>query len=220
MDIKNTSNINFRGTFILKPQNQKIREAIPQITRKGKQIFYDIKNDGDIAFVTQDKYDKRVCEFVENNGTKFEYYPEISTKDGLDDEIPSGLKKLIAIRDNCIINDLKLLKRFIFGDSLHLRNQSKFMTEAINTLRLNVENAKIEINDKGVFIIRDAVKKRTIKSTGFKNGMSYFFVIPDTLDRNTSRYLIGKNGQQIVKEYKTPKEISAFNKAFMNAIKS
>jgi len=220
MDIKNTSNINFSGTFVFLPQNPKVREAIPQIIKKGKQVFYDIKNAGDIALVTQDKYDKRVCEFIENNGTKFEYYPEISTKDGLDDEIPSGLKKLIAVRDNCIIKNLQLLKRFISKESLHLRIQSKYITDAINTLRLNVENAKIEINDKGLFIIRDAGKGRTIKSTGFKNGMGYFFIIPDTLDRDTYRYLIGKNGQVIIKEFQTPKDISAFNKAFIKAINS
>ena len=56
---------NFKGTFVLNPQNVQVRKVIPDIIKKGRQIFYDIKNEGDVVIVTKDKYDKRVRDFIE-----------------------------------------------------------------------------------------------------------------------------------------------------------
>ena len=95
MQINNTSNTNFKGTFILNPKNQQTREAIPEIVKKGRQIFYNIKRHGDAVIVTQDKFDKRVSNFIENNKINFEYYPELSTKSGLDDQKPLKLTQLL-----------------------------------------------------------------------------------------------------------------------------
>ena len=108
---------NFKGTFVLNPQNVQVRKVIPDIIKKGRQIFYDIKNEGDVVIVTKDKYDKRVRDFIEEKNLEFSYYPEISTRSGLDDEIPSGLKTLINIKNNCVIKDLNL---YILGDILSI----------------------------------------------------------------------------------------------------
>ena len=214
----NVSN-NFKGTFILNTKNQTVKNAIPDIIKKGRQLFYNIKNDGDIVLVTKDKYDKKVYEFINNEKIQFSYYPEISTKSGLDDEIPSKLKKLLNINNNCIINNPALLSKFLSNNKkLHLSKQSEYLQEAINTLRLNIEKLKIDINEKGIFVIRDADKHRTIKSTGFRGGMSYVFVIPDALYEASRRVLIGKNGKEIVKEYTTPNEMLEFNKKFQKFV--
>lgn len=95
METKNISNANFRGAFLLKPQTPQVREAIPDIVKKGRQIFRDIKSDGDVVLVTKDKFDSRIGKFIETEGLQFEYYPEISTKSGLDDQKPLGLKNLL-----------------------------------------------------------------------------------------------------------------------------
>ena len=205
---------NFKGTFVLNPQNVQVRKVIPDIIKKGRQIFYDIKNEGDVVIVTKDKYDKRVRDFIEEKNLEFSYYPEISTRSGLDDEIPSGLKTLINIKNNCVIKDLNLLDKFLFNTKLHLSKQSEYLQEAMDTLRLNTENAKISIDDKGLFVIRDNSKLRTIKSTGFNSGFAYVSVVPDSTGQEIKRYLIGKNGKEIIKEFNTPKEILGFNKIF------
>lgn len=217
MDLKTNSNINFKGAFVFKAPSAEVKTAIPDIIKKGRQIFYNIKNDGDVVIVTKDKYDKRIKDFIEETGSKFEYYPEISTKSGLDDEIPSGLKKLIQLKDNCVITNLKTLNRFLNNSKIHLSKQIEYLQQAMNTLRLNIENTKISINDKNLFVIRDEAKNRTIKSTGFVCGNAYVHIIPDSLNEEAKRYLIGQNGKSITKEYTSPKDIIAFMKIFKKA---
>ena len=218
MQINNTSNTNFKGTFILNPKNQQTKEAIPEIVKKGRQIFYNIKRPGDAVIVTQDKFDKRVSNFIENNKMNFEYYPEISTKSGLDDQKPLKLTQLLCLKDNCVVKNLKLLNKFLSDNPVHLSKQNEYLHETLNTLRLNIENPKIEVNQKGIFTIRDEAKKRTIKSSGFRNGNSYVYMYPDAAWEDSKRYLVGANGKQILKEYKTPNEIREFNNKFKKFI--
>lgn len=221
MRINKTNNTpNFTGAFILKPNNAQTKEIIPNIIQKGRQIFYNIKEEGDVVLVTKDKYDKSVRDFIEAENIKFRYYPEISTKSGLDDEVPSGLKTLLNIKNNCIVRTLSILDKFIPNNPLHLSKQSEYIHEAMNTLRLNISSAKIEIDDKGLFIIKDKAKQRTIKSTGFKNGMSYICIIPNSPTQESRRILVGKNGKEIIKEYNTPKEIKDFLKTFKKLMES
>lgn len=220
MKTNNISNTSFKGSFVINSKNSRIKEAIPQIIKRGRQLFYDIKQDGDVVIVTKDKYDKRVAEFIDSNNLEFEYYPEISTSSGLDDQIPSVLKNMLKIKNNCVIKDLGLLNKFFKNSKLHLSTQSKYLQDTVDTLRLNIENSKVEIDSKGRFLIRDAVKERTVVSAGFNSGTSYVYVIPDSLNQDTKRFLIGKNGKEIIKEFSTPKEMSAFNKAFKKAAAS
>ena len=218
IDKYKNSNINFSGTFILRPDNIQTKNAIPSIIKKGRQILYNIKNEGDVVIVTKNNYDSHIRDFIEAKNLNFEYYPQISTKSGLDDQIPSKLKNLLKINDNCVISNLKILNKFLQKRTPNLSKQTEYLYEATNTLRLNIENPKIKIDDKGIFIIRDEAKKRTIKSTGFQNGNSYICVIPDNPNMETGRFLIGKNGKNIIKEYNTPKEIIHFYKTFKEII--
>ena len=222
MQINKNSNTNFTGTFILKTKNKQIKNEIPNIIKKGRQIFYDIKKDGDVVLVTKDKYDYRVKNFIEASSgkLKFEYFPEISTSSGLDEQIPSKLKNLLEIKNNCVINNMKTLNRFLNEKKLHLSKQSEYLYNAVDTLRLYIEDAKIVINEKGLFEIRDNVKNRTIKSTGFNNGAAYVHIIPDSPAQESKRFMIGKNGKELIKEYNTPKDIFDFLKIFKKAIEA
>lgn len=220
MKTNNVSSTGFNGAFIINFNNSKIKESIPNILRKGKQVFYDIKTPGDVVLVTKDKYDKRVGEFIHSNNLGFEYYPEISTSCGLDDQIPSVLKKMLDIKNNCVIKDWNLLNKFFVNTKLHLSSQGKYLKEAMDTLRLNVGKSKVEIDSKGHFVVRDIEKERTIFSTGFKDGMSYICVVPNSLNQETKRFLVGQNGKNIIKEFNTPKDIADFNKAFKKTVSS
>ena len=208
------SNPGFRGTFVLNPKSQKIREMVPDIVKKHRQIFHNIKNEGDIVIVTRNNKDRHIKDFINSEKIDFEYYPEISTKSGLDDGIPEGLKKIIGIKNNCVIKSLGLLNKFFSENQIHLSKQSEYLHETLNTLRLNIENPRITINDRGIFVIRDDAKQRTIKSTEFLSGNAYVYILPDSINQEIKRFLIGSNGKQIVKEYSTPKDIRTFNKAF------
>ena len=113
-----------------------------------------------------------------------------------------------------------MLDKFFASGNIHLSKQSEFLQEALNTLRLNIEKLKIEINNKGTFVIRDEAKQRRIKSSGFRGGTAYIAVIPDSYTQETKRFLVGKNGKEVIKEYNTPKEIFSFNKIFNKIIKA
>lgn len=218
MDVNNISTNNFKGAFVLKPKTQQIREAIPNIIPKGRQIFRDIKTEGDVVIVTKDKYDKKVRDFIKAGEYPFAYYPEISTKSGLDDEIPSGLKHLMRIKNNCVVRNMNILDRFLVSRKPHLSEQSKYIQDAVDTLRLNTGSAKVQIDEKGIFFMRDEDKKRTIRSTGFRDGIAYVCVIPDSMTQDVRRFLVGKNGKEVIKEFITPSEMADFNRAFTKAI--
>lgn len=218
MNTNNISTNNFKGAFVLKPKTQQMREIIPNIIPKGRQIFRDIKSEGDVVLVTKDKYDKKVRDFIKAEDVTFEYYPEISTKDGLDDEIPSGLKELMRIKNNCVVRHINILNKYMSARKPHLSEQSRYIQDAVDIIRLNIGNAKVQIDGKGFFFIRDNAKERTIKSTGFKNGQTYISVVPDSLNQDVQRYLIGKNGKEIIKNFETPNDWKAFNKAFAKAL--
>ena len=88
----NQSNLNFSGSFRIPRGNLKAQHEIPQLFTQGRQIFYDIKEDGDMFIVLRDNYDRRVAKYIkENNVSGLEYYLEINTKSGLDDQKPAGL---------------------------------------------------------------------------------------------------------------------------------
>ncbi len=215
MEISDISANNFRGTFVLKPKTQQVREAIPNIIKKGRQIFYDIKSECDVVIVTKDKYDKRVKEFITKESVDFAYYPEINTSSGLDDQMPSILKTLMDKKNNCVIKSLNLLDKFLVPNKLSLTKQGKYIQKAINTLRLNTDNARVQVDNNGMFFVRDNAKQRTIETPGFKDGMAYFYIKPDHIAyQDSHRILVGKNGQEIIKEFKTPKDWKIFNKAF------
>lgn len=215
MKTNNISTNNFKGTFVLQPKTQQIREAIPDIVKKGRQIFHDVKTEGDVVIVTKDKYDKKVKEFIEREKVAFAYYPEINTSSGLDNEVPSGLRALMRQKNNCVIRSLSLLDKFLTSRALHLSTQSEYIQNAINTLRLNTGNARVQIDNKGKFFVRDLEKQRTIMTPGFKNGMAYLYVRPEHIEyQDSRRVLVGKNGQEIIKEFETPKDMKIFNKVF------
>ena len=98
---------------------------------------------------------------------------------------------------------------------MNLNAQSEYIQNAIDTLRLNTSGARVQIDDNGMFFVRDEAKQRTINTFGFKNGMAYLYVRPDHVEyQDSRRVLVGKNGQEIIKEFETPKDWKKFNKAF------
>lgn len=213
----NNNNTNFTGTFILKTKNAQAKEAIPNIIKKGRQIFHNIKYHDDIVIVTKDKYDYKVRDFIESSNIDFEYYPEISTKSGLDNQKPFGLQQLLFVKNNCAIDNIKTLDTFL-KKHIPLSKQIEYLHNTMETLRLNIELPEIKIDKNNLFVIRDEAKKRNIKSTGFNNGDSFIHVIPDSKLEETKKYRVVKNGKSLEKEYKTPDEIIYFLKMFKKAI--
>ncbi len=217
--LNNTNNTNFSGTFRIKRPEAKAKAEIPAMFTQGCQIFRDIKQKGDMVVVLRDNYDKRVGKYIqENYPIGIEYYPEINTKSGLDDEKPEGLKKLIKDKSVIVKEGLETILTAISEQKIIKKPKkyraAKEVEKIANALRLNIENPQIT-SDKSLTRIRDEQKKRTIEIIATNLTTSYVYVKPDSLDSDSIKCIINGKGQ-IVKIFETPKDISKFSKMFNN----
>ena len=217
--LNNTSNTNFSGAFRIERPYTKAKAEIPAMFTQGRQIFRDIKQKGDMVVVLRDNYDKRVGQYIqENYPIEIEYYPEINTKSGLDDEKPEELKKLIEDKSTIVKKGLKNILAAISEQKVIKKPKKYRATKEVekiaNALRLNIENPQIA-SDKSLTRIRDEQKKRTIEIIATNPATSYVYVKPDSLDSDSIKCIINGKGQ-IVKTFETPNDICKFNKIFKN----
>ena len=172
-----------------------------------------------MVIVLRDNYDKRVGQYIqENYPIEIEYYPEINTKSGLDDEKPEELKKLIKDKSTTVKRGLKNILAAISEQKVIKKPKKYRATKEVekiaNALRLNIENPQIA-SDKSLTHIRDEQKKRTIEIIATNPATSYVYVKPDSLDSDSIKCIINGKGQ-IVKTFETPNDICKFNKIFKN----
>lgn len=215
MQISKISNQNFEGTFRIKPNELKAKEEIPQLFTQGRQIFNDILETGDSFIVVRNQYDKRVGKYLQENGIcGVEYYPEINTKSGLDDEKPEGLLKLIKDKTVKVITDINE----IYMTSLAQKRLPKYpkskkeVDKISNALRLNIENPRI-VSTPASTKVRDEDKKRTIEIIMQNKGTTYVYVKPDSLNEDSVKCILDGQGK-IVKKFETPNEMMKFIRIF------
>ena len=91
MQVNNINNISFTGGFKFPNMPKSAKEALPNVVNKGKQIFYGYEKPRTVFLVTRDCLDLKVLRFAKEHKLKGEYYPNINTKAGLDNEIHAGL---------------------------------------------------------------------------------------------------------------------------------
>lgn len=215
--LNNQSNINFNGAFRFKPNEINAKADVPKLFTQGRQVFQNILEDGDEVIVVRKNYDKRVANYLKDNNIRgVEYYPEIDTKCGLDDEIPEGLLKLIKAKSVVVIENLEEIVSSIVSRANVPRRKvpkiDKELNKIANALRLNIENPKV-VSNKSFTQIRDDHKMRTIEVIAPNSATSYVHVIPDSLNEQSVKCILNGKGQ-IVKTFDTPNEIHKFNLLF------
>lgn len=213
----NTSSLRFSGAFRFKPNEFKAKADVPNLFTQGRQVFHNILEDGDEVIVVRNNYDKRVANYLKDNNIRgVEYYPEIDTKCGLDDEIPEGLLKLIKSKSVVVIENLEEIVSSIASRANVPRRKvpkiDKELNKIANALRLNIENPKV-VSNKSFTRIRDEHKMRTIEVIAPNSATSYVHVIPDSLNEQSVKCILNGKGQ-IVKTFDTPNEIHKFNLLF------
>lgn len=213
----NTSSLRFSGAFRFKPNEIKAKADVPKLFTQGRQVFHNILEDGDEVIVVRKNYDKRVANYLKDNNIRgVEYYPEIDTKCGLDDEIPEGLLKLIKSKSVVVIENLEEIVSSIASRANVSRRKvpkiDKELNKIANALRLNIENPKV-VSNKSFTRIRDEHKMRTIEVIAPNSATSYVHVIPDSLNEQSVKCILNGKGQ-IVKTFDTPNEIHKFNLLF------
>ena len=215
--LNNQSNINFNGAFRFKPNEINAKADVPKLFTQGRQVFHNILEDGDEVIVVRKNYDKRVANYLKDNNIRgVEYYPEIDTKCGLDDEIPEGLLKLIKSKSVVVIENLEEIVSSIASRTNVPRRKvlkiDKELNKIANALRLNIENPKV-VSNKSFTRIRDEHKMRTIEVIAPNSATSYVHVIPDSLNEQSVKCILNGKGQ-VVKTFDTPSEIHKFNLLF------
>lgn len=213
----NTSSLRFSGAFRFKPNEIKAKADVPNLFTQGRQVFHNILEDGDEVIVVRNNYDKRVANYLKDNNIRgVEYYPEIDTKCGLDNEIPEGLLKLIKSKCVVVIENLEEIVSSIVSRANVPRRKvpkiDKELNKIANALRLNIENPKV-VSNKSFTRIRDEHKMRTIEVIAPNSATSYVHVIPDSLNEQSVKCILNGKGQ-IVKTFDTPNEIHKFNLLF------
>lgn len=213
----NTSSLRFSGAFRFKPNEIKAKADVPNLFTQGRQVFHNILEAGDEVIVVRNNYDKRVANYLKDNNIRgVEYYPEIDTKCGLDDEIPEGLLKLIKSKCVVVIENLEEIVSSIVSRANVPRRKvpkiDKELNKIANALRLNIENPKV-VSNKSFTRIRDGHKMRTIEVIAPNSATSYVHVIPDSLNEQSVKCILNGKGQ-IVKTFDTPNEIHKFNLLF------
>lgn len=213
----NTQNINFSGAFKIKPTETKAIEEIPTLFTQGRQIFSNILEKGDRVFVVRDNYDRRIGKYLKENSIEgVEYYPTINTKSGLDDQEPEGLLALLKEKTDEIKTGIDEILEAIStrkrpAPKIKKPNVQREIERVANSLRLNIENPKVVINNNNFIQIRDAEKNRTIEIFGSNKGTRYVYVRPDSLAEEPIKCIINNQGE-IIKQFTTPKDIIKFSK--------
>ena len=189
MKIENSANT-FKGGFHFKNVDTITRKTLPGIIRKNnRQLYFNLKEPGDMFLVTHDSDNHKVVDFIKSNNLKFDFYPNISTANNIRE--PETLLEKINQQKNSIIRKVDFIKSPI--------KSSMSLTRAINTvsrtLRLNIDNPVIAKNDKVMTTIRDNSKERNINVILTKGNTYYVEVIPDSQNIDRTYAIFNSRGK-------------------------
>ena len=223
MQVQNINNIDFKGGFKVYnvTPNKKAMSEISRFVSRGKQIFNNFQNEGDVFVLTRPDLDRRLIPILNEHKLKFDYYPEMDTRLGLDSEIPEGLEAVLPRfkvnneRANSVAANysvLKQLKKISHYPALYTAN-------ILKTLNLQGGNPSLLYGKGKVIIQNPDLNKKIIISKADKNFVHY--VIEDELHSTSSytplrRYAIRSDGEKIG-EYSHPDEILNFLRLFKQA---
>ena len=223
MQVQNSTNINFQGGFRFRTMKTSAKTELPNLFKRGKQIFYDFENKGDVFLLTRLDKDYHVARFIKKHKLKFEYYPELSTTTRqLDSEIHEPLTEMI--------NELKPKKITSFDEMIcsikerlraeniaksglrpgidpeRITTDSKILSE----LGINVQNAKHSVKD-GLHMITGKNGEKALVSAPSRNGFRYVMYQPKSIEEEVRRYAVASDGM-VIAEFKTPNEIAQFKR--------
>ena len=104
----NSYNNSFTGAFRFKPSEIKAKLEVPNLFTQGRQIGTDILEKGDQVIIVRDSYDKRIGNYIKENGVKeVEYYPTINTRLGFDFERPEEIITVLKDKSTRMITNFE-----------------------------------------------------------------------------------------------------------------
>lgn len=219
MHINRTTQTNFQGGFKFPQMPIEARTELGNFITTHKQVFENFTRKGDVFLVTRDRTNFKVAEFIHNHNLRFEFYPSINTKCGLDTEKPEGLAELLSTIKEEPITSKTQLKKNLTRQKLMERIKDKSPQYIDNVLKaLCIDNKHPIKNYNGISIISDNEFQRNIFITPpSKLKIHYVKVEPVSLDKTVERYAIDTDGN-ILAKFQTPDAIKTFNERFNKLI--
>lgn len=210
MNITN-NNLNFNGGFRFRNMPLETKNKLPDLSKKGKQIFYDFENKGDVFLVVKDEINYKVANFIKENKLEFEFYPQINTKCGLDNEKPEGLQALLNKSEIKPLNTKTQLAKNITKQKLLNKVTINSPIYVPNILKGLLVDSNLNIKLKnGVTILDNKEFERKIYISRPLKADRYLVLIePYSSAKPSERLLVNENGK-ILKKYSSPDEIHKF----------
>ena len=211
----NNYSINFNGGYRFRNMPSEAKAKIPEINNKWKQVFYDFENKGDVFLVTRDKLDSKVADFIKENNLEFEFFPQISTKSGLDTEEPEKLTILLKELNTKPITTLTQLRKAIHKQIINtkiFKTSPDYSFNILKTLHISPENLELEIAH-GIITFNDKEFRRKIHISRPKNRVHYVLVEPYSSAEGSRRFAINSDGK-FIESFNTPDKIIEFYKGF------
>ena len=215
MQINNVSNTNFQGGFRLINVSPKVKNELPNVIKKHRQIFDNFEKQGDVFITVRDEANKKIIKFIKDNKIDFEFYPTINTKSGLDNEKPSELTNLIEQIKDVPIKTMTQFRKYT--DAMHRKHYIKkhapeYTDKILKALCIDNKHPVKEV--KGAIIVSDKEFNREILiSPPSKYNIHYVKVVPKGVDGMVERYAIDTDGN-ILSRYQSPNGMKMFNNKF------
>ena len=215
----NTQNNTFTGAFRFKPSEIKAKLEVPNLFTQGRQIGTDIIEKGDQVIIVRDNYDKRIGNYIQENGVKgVEYYPTINTRLGLDFERPEEIITLLKDKSTRMITNFEEMfeviskqkrgKKTIKGQNIpKALSAEKEFERVTKALRLNIQNPEITIKGQHMRIY-DKDRRRTLDIVAH-SGTYYTYLRYDNMSAESIMRTINGKGETI-KNFEKPDEIHKF----------
>ena len=215
----NSYNNSFTGAFRFKPSEIKAKLEVPNLFTQGRQIGTDILEKGDQVIIVRDSYDKRIGNYIKENGVKeVEYYPTINTRLGFDFERPEEIITLLKDKSTRMITNFEEMfeviskqkrgKKTIKGQNIpKALSVEKEFERVTKALRLNIQNPEITIKGQHMRIY-DKDRRRTLDIVAH-SGTYYTYLRYDNMSAESIMRTINGKGETI-KNFEKPDEIHKF----------
>ena len=218
------NNINFKGAFILKQPKPFIKKAVLKeaVSGKYKQVFENFTPDGDMLLITRKGLDTKVAEFLTHHRTKYEVYPNLSTKSGFDNELYDEAKVILDNNKSQILKTrdelIKFFKLKEFKPLFSTKRKKNPIENSLKALGFNTEKQTIkQRNGYSEVMSKDGKLLARISGPG-QYGISFAFVEPKNMDESPLRYAL--RGGEIIFQYTSESGRVQFLKNYNRAVKA
>lgn len=216
------SNVNFNGAFLMKfPKNiPGMREGFERnLGKNGKAIYENFNGKKDeILYVLRDSKDYDVAHFIDKNGLRFRYMPEVNTKLRFDYEEDA----INYINENkpTVISRIADLRSFIASFRTEKRaNYTKdIVPTIIDKLKIFMQNPVRSKDSRAITCIKDVESDAFVKiSPANQYGNRFVLAKEKGAEGEYRRYAFDKDGN-IIKSFNDVDEFKLFREKFKEAI--